>query len=477
MLKEKIKTVFKAVGGTNRSVAAYAEMAAANIGKLTNGSRIPSIKSSTARKLVNGIYAFSEANNKLTELCETVGCGSSESEESIRSALLAFLYENVPQTEDNAVQFAERLQSVMGICGVNCTELSREAGVDSALIDNLYNGVRVPSRRAKLLNTICEILADLAVKHGRMGEIAELVGFSEYDLSEVNAGLMILDWLKGRTPAADTVAAAQFINRMTDIPSPTLRLPVFESVATKEILSENRTSYVGIGGLQRAVTRFLGNAANNPGCELLLYSDQSMEWMQTSFTPRWLSLMRACLENGVRMKIIHNIDRDPSEMLFALQSWIPLYMSGLIEPYYRFDKCGNRFRHTVFISDTDCIDGFCTIGTERECVYRYSTGADEIRHIRNSFSKLGVSVKPLIKHETGEFIPLKKFREYDHGDIRMYIAQNEAVIAKLSEPRYYFSFKHPYMIRMFSIYAQTSGRYSRPGSDDQLLSDTKENLT
>ena len=84
MLKDRLKAVIKAVGGTNVKISEYAGMAAPNIGKLTNGSRIPARQSSTAHKLGYGIYGFCEANGKLDVLCGTIGCSPAIGEKNIR---------------------------------------------------------------------------------------------------------------------------------------------------------------------------------------------------------------------------------------------------------------------------------------------------------------------------------------------------------------------------------------------------------
>lgn len=39
-------------------------------------------------------------------------------------------------------------------------------------------------------------------------------------------------------------------------------------------------------------------------------------------------------EKGLKLRIIHNIDRSLSEMMLGLESFIPMYMTGQIEPYY-----------------------------------------------------------------------------------------------------------------------------------------------
>ena len=459
MLKDKLKTVIKAVDGTNVKISEYAGMAAPNIGKLTNGSRVPARQSSTAHKLGYGIYGFCEANGKLGVLCETIGCSTAIGEKNIRKALLDWLYEDVLVLDAYTEKFTQRLNDLISTVGVSVPEICAGIGIATTLLDTYCCGVKIPTRRSKYLVSICGFLYRRARNNDDLGSVAELLGVRENDLSDESASLMIRDWLIGKNDDAGNKAAASIISQITSPSPPSVLIPEFNTVARADILSEKTMFYTGISGLQRAVIRFLGNAAKNPGSELLLYSDQSMEWMQQArFIPKWRSLMRECLKNGVRIKIIHNIDRDPSEMLFALRSWLPLYMTGLIESYYRPDTSGSRFCHTVFISANDCIDGFCTVGTERDCVYRYSSDGEYIGHIRRSYEKLTHSVKPLVKFERGLFNPSKEYEVFDCGDVRIYISYKEVVVFRTSAPQCSFVLKHNYLIQIFSLYARSFGQ-------------------
>lgn len=68
------------------------------------------------------------------------------------------------------------------------------------------------------------------------------------------------------------------------------------------------------------------------------------------FTAKWTFLMTQALLKGNRIKIIHTVSRDLDEMLNAIRQWMPLYMTGLIEPYYYPKKRDGIFKHTLFIS-------------------------------------------------------------------------------------------------------------------------------
>ena len=460
MLKNNIKVILGALGVTGKEISEYAGMAPANIGKLTNGSRVPAKSSSTAEKLVNGIYEYSRKNKKSALLCETIGCSKYLSEEKVKRELREWLYRDVPARPTAAERFSERFNDMLAASGTDAVELVTATGADKSAISRISAGERQPGRKSALLNGICAYIAEKSAKNGRMDDISALVGVSGQELREANAAQVLAVWLIAGEKAVDGAAAAHLIGDMTSPARTDIALPDFADIAEPDILNEDKTLYVGVSGLQRAVIRFLGNAAKNRETELFLYSDQSMEWMQARFTPKWLTLMRECFKNGTRMKIIHNIDRDPSEMLFAVHSWMPLYMTGLIEPYYRIDKSGDRFRHTLFISGSAVIDGFCTPGSERSCVYRYTTDSEYLVRVKESFSQLSYGIKPLLIFKHGEFVSDKQYKVYDCGEVRILLSDRDAVVCRKNGPICSFRFTHPYLVRIFRMYAQSNGSRS-----------------
>ena len=56
------------------------------------------------------------------------------------------------------------------------------------------------------------------------------------------------------------------------------------------------------------------------------------------------------LSRGNRIKIIHTVSRDLDEMLSAISQWMPLYMSGSIEPYFYPKKRDGIFKRTLFVA-------------------------------------------------------------------------------------------------------------------------------
>lgn len=112
--------------------------------------------------------------------------------------------------------------------------------------------------------------------------------------------------------------------------------------------------------------RFLSDAARLGG-ELWLYSDEPMGWLtdDPQFKANWAFLMLSCLKARVKIRILHNINRGVEEMVAAIRSWLPLYMSGLIEPYACRKPKDPRFFRTMF-TPRECRDP----GSPRRCLHR-----------------------------------------------------------------------------------------------------------
>ena len=145
--------------------------------------------------------------------------------------------------------------------------------------------------------------------------------------------------------------------------------------------------------------RFLNDAAREGG-ELLLYSDEPMDWMtgDRAYFALWASLMTKCVNNGVKIKIIHNVDRVDSEIIDAIRGWFPLYISGMIEPFvFQKDRTA-RFCHTVFLhTGSSCIHGFFPSGESDSRWYAYITDEKRLDLLEREYGAMLSASSPFLK--------------------------------------------------------------------------------
>ena len=157
--------------------------------------------------------------------------------------------------------------------------------------------------------------------------------------------------------------------------------------------------YYGTEGLRNAVIRFLSDAAREGG-ELLLYSDEPMDWMtgDRAYLARWTFLMAQCVSRGVTIKIIHNVDRIGEEMVDAIRGWLPLYVSGRIEPFVFRKERNARFYHTVFLrAGSACIHGFFPTEGRESRWYEYITDDKRLGLIEREYAAMLSAASPFLK--------------------------------------------------------------------------------
>ena len=234
-----------------------------------------------------------------------------------------------------------------------------------------------------------------------MGVSPELIS-NDFDLTNE-----IYAWLCDSNQEGVLPAAEMLLDKI-DAFSPDRMLPLPDiSLFTGDALKDTGSVYRGMDGLRRAVIRFLAEASTDNTSELWLYSDQDMSWMvgAEDFRLKWFALMAECVRNGVRIKIIHNIDRGMTEMLAAITSWLPLYMFGTIEPYYCTKRTDDRFSHTLFLRrNKSCINAFLIRGTEGDGYYNYHTDKDMLDYLEGGYKNLLKVSKPLVKLYGGDTI-------------------------------------------------------------------------
>ena len=125
------------------------------------------------------------------------------------------------------------------------------------------------------------------------------------------------------------------------------------NVRNEKVQKNDVNIYKGIEGKREGVSNFLSLVLEeNQPQTLLLFSDESMDWLtgDISFKNKWKELMTQVILKGNKIKMIHTVSRNLYEMLSSISEWMPLYMTGAIEPYYYPRKRDGIFKRTMFVA-------------------------------------------------------------------------------------------------------------------------------
>lgn len=114
-------------------------------------------------------------------------------------------------------------------------------------------------------------------------------------------------------------------------------------------------SYFGLKEMMNSELAFLKATVFSKSKEpVIMYSDMPMGEMakDPDFPKKWMFGMAMMLKKGLHLNQIHNIDRSFEDMMLGLESWIPMYMTGQISPYYLNGIQNNVFSHFLKVSGT-----------------------------------------------------------------------------------------------------------------------------
>ena len=72
--------------------------------------------------------------------------------------------------------------------------------------------------------------------------------------------------------------------------------------------------------------------------------------------------MAMMLKKGLHLNQIHCLNRSFTDMMLGLESWIPMYMTGQISPYYLKTPANLTFSHLLKVSGSAALSGEAITG-------------------------------------------------------------------------------------------------------------------
>ena len=88
--------------------------------------------------------------------------------------------------------------------------------------------------------------------------------------------------------------------------------------------------------------------------------------------------MAMALKKGLHVNMIHHVDRSFEEVFMGLTAWIPLYMTGLVSPFYLKGYRNSIFGHLLFSAGTVALSGECVMGSHEEGRYHLTGNRQEV---------------------------------------------------------------------------------------------------
>lgn len=144
-------------------------------------------------------------------------------------------------------------------------------------------------------------------------------------------------------------------------------------------------NYYGIEEMKNGELDFFkGTVLSKTMEDIFMCSDMPMEDMakDTDFGKKWMFAIAMSLKKGLHLNIIHNLNRPFNEMMLGLESWIPIYITGQVSPYYFKDNKNNIYEQLNYVSGSCALTGECIKGNHNKGKYYLTGNSKEVEYYK-----------------------------------------------------------------------------------------------
>lgn len=297
----------------------------------------------------------------------------------------------------------ENFNALIEVMGLSVAKLCRCANYDPSAIFRFRRGERQPAEPEQFAAAVASYVSREMDGPAQREVASALLGCAAEDLGDRAAYCRrVQDWLLGsHAPREDSVS--RFLTKLDEFDlNAYIRSVHFDElkVPVAPFQLPTSRSYSGLRQMMDGELDFMKAAVLSRSTEpVFMYSDMPMTEMaqDPEFPKKWMFGMALLLKKGLRLQIIHNIDRNLPEMMLGLESFIPMYMTGQIEPYYFKAPQGGVFLHFLRVSGTAALTGEAVSGHHSEGRYYLTNNRAEVAYYRRRADALLENAKPLME--------------------------------------------------------------------------------
>lgn len=376
--KKLLDDYMKQLDCTAKDLAENSGLSAATISRYRSGERIPEDGSENFDRLINGIFSIAE-NKKIPNI--TV--------QSVSEAFSPYVRNNV-----DIAHLQKNFHTLLTVVPINISDLARFLNYDPSYISRIRNGQRQPANPTEFARKISIFVTKHFQTVEQKAVISSLINCPMEELSNyTDFQDRMTNWLlAGSGAVKDSMTV--FLEKLDEfnlneyihsihfnelkIPSVPFQIPI------------SRT-YWGIKEMMESELDFLkATVLSKSTAPVIMYSDMPMKEMakDPEFSKKWMFGMAMMLKKGLHLYQIHNLDRSFDEMMLGLESWIPMYMTGLISPYYLKNVQNNTFLHLLKVSGSAALSGEAITGCHENGKYYLTKSKREVAYYQRRADEL-----------------------------------------------------------------------------------------
>ena len=319
--------------------------------------------------------------------------------------------------------FSNNLNTLITSLNINTHEMSKYIVFDASHISRIRYGKARPSNPIEFSNKICTYIFNRYKSPDDINNLSAIIGCKKNDLANNKFYNTLFAWLTSEATPVKSQVSDFLYNLDSFNLDDYIKVIKFDKLKVPSIPFYKAKSrhYYGLEEMKEGELNFFKATVLSKSKEdIFMCSDMPMEDMaeDTDFGKKWMFAIAMCLKKGHHLNIIHNVDRPFNEMMLGLESWIPIYMTGQISPYYLKDSRNNIYNHFNYVSGTVALTGECIKGYHNKGMYYLTTNKNEIRYYKEKSDLLLKKAKPLM-----EIYKENNIREY-----KLFLKKDENII-------------------------------------------------
>ena len=372
---------------------------------------------------------------------------------------------------------AERLDYIMKLTNTRNAELAKALNFDPSYISRMRSGKRGLPLHHPFIDPAARYFARRITEDYQKQSLSDKILEGKQWPEETDTAAVILSaWLdeeEGNPSFNDNVS--RFLDRLSKTTSldPTVYYPETGSpeeadLSDMDVENANVTFYYGNDGKRDAILEMTRRVVVAKNADTMLcHTDEGLDWVNEDhfFTARWYALLARFLRDGGKIRIIHTVSRDYGELLGAIERWIPLYITGRVDPWYCPRTRDGIFHRSLMVIPGQAALTSNSIGPRvSETLCMFTRDSEALSAFEHEFNDLLSLCRPLAK-----ITPLKSLSELPkdlssytyHFDkcglipanVRLYADEKKGTaVVHTTEPYLLFTSEETHLTRIFIDY-------------------------
>ena len=384
---EQLNKYIKQIGCSSKELVNASGLSTSVISRYRRGDRKPSIRSKQLEQLVDGLYKLSSSKN--------LNIPKDEIYNKLSSTL-----------NDVSIDFEQlrkNFNELISTLNINMTELSRSSSYDSSLLSKIHTGNANPSKPKIFIETVCSFVVKKYKSEDSRKSVSILIGCNLKDLTNSSSYYnKLLNWFSTSSSQSHNYID-DFLSNLDNFDlNEYIKTIHFDEMKVPSIPFYKATSktYYGIDEMKKGELNFFKATVLSKNNEpVFMCSDMPMEDMaqDVEFGKKWMYAIAIMLKKGLHLNIIHNLDRPFNEMMLGLESWLPIYMTGQVSPYFLKGLQDNVYCHFNYVSGTVALYGECISGYHDKGKYTLTTNKTDISYYKTKAECLLGKATPLME--------------------------------------------------------------------------------